>query len=220
MNMENEVRSIIEKVNSGEFDNLSNELERADFGLFYPAYVENGTVKMMKPGYIQTETDLKIAVTANGLRDPSAKTIAWMGSGRETSWSACKHPGTGPHTCEHQNRHGNCIHCRGHDNPHSFKKEKPAGLDYFEAIEQLNNKQDVLHSLAPYRLGLTLLHAHSDEHEFTKLPEDMVSVIADGETSFRKLQDVATDETFVPNAWRFIDGKLQIAGGFSFQSEL
>ncbi len=95
MNMENEVRSIIEKVSSGEFDNLSNELERADFGLFYPAYVENGTVKMMKPGHIQTETDLKIAVTANGLRDPSAKTIAWMGSGGETSWSACKHPAPG-----------------------------------------------------------------------------------------------------------------------------
>ncbi|CAG2266475.1 hypothetical protein [Burkholderia sola] len=218
MNLENDVSSIIEKVNSGEFDSLSDQLDSGDFGIFYPAYVEDGTVKMMKPGYSQTETNLKIAVTSTGLKDPDAKTIAWMGGGA-TSWSSCNHPGTGPHSCKHQNGHGDCIHCRGHASQKSLGDGSTEGLDYFNAVNKLDNKQDLLNSLAPHGLGLTLLHAHSDEYEFTKLPVNMVSVIANGVTSFRKIEDVAKDETFVPNAWRFISGKLEIAGGFSQQSE-
>lgn len=50
---------------------------------------------------------------------------------------------------------------------------------------------------------------------FTKLPEGYVSVIANGATTFRKESDVAKDKTFVPNMWRSINGKLQVAGGFS-----
>ncbi|MGT2509625.1 hypothetical protein [Cupriavidus basilensis] len=218
MDVEENVNSIIDKVNSGEFNGLSSQLDSGDFGIFYPAYVEDGIVKMMKPGYSQTETNLKIAVTSTALRDPNAKTIAWMGGGIN-AWSACNHPGTGPHDCSHQNGHGDCIHCKGHNNPHSFVGGMHEGLDYFTAVSQLNNKQDVLNSLAPHGLGLTLLHAHDNEHEFTKLPEGMVSVIADGVTSFRKIEVVAKDDTFVPNAWRFVDGKPEIAGGFSLQSE-
>ncbi|MGX1187444.1 hypothetical protein AB7M29_005123 [Pseudomonas sp. F-14 TE3623] len=217
MDVENGVSSIIEKVNSGEFDHLSSKLEGGDLGIFYPAYVENGTIKMMPPGYTQTETDLKVAVTSTGWRDPSAKTIAWMGGGIN-AWSACNHPGTGPRTCRHHNGHGDCIHCKGHA-AQGHVKWTPERLDYFTAINQLEDKHDVLNTLAPQNLGLTLLHAHSNEHEFTKLPMDVVSVIADGVTSFRKIQDVANDETFVPNAWRFTNGKPEIAGGFSLKSE-
>ncbi|HCF7788304.1 hypothetical protein [Klebsiella variicola] len=216
MEIEDDVRSIIEKVNAGDFDILSSQLEGGDLGIFYPAYVEDGTIKVMQPGYVQTETDLKIAVTSTGLRDPSAKTIAWIG-GDKNAWSSCTHPGTGPNTCKHKNGHGNCIHCKGHTkNSGSVPHE---GLDYFDAINQLQDKEEMLNSLAPQGLGLTLLHAHSDELEFTKLPKGIVSVIADGITSFRTTQDVDMDETFVPNAWRFVDGKLEIAGGFSLKTE-
>ncbi|WP_288392040.1 hypothetical protein [uncultured Herbaspirillum sp.] len=218
MNLENDVSSIIEMVNSGQFNNLASDLDSGNFGIFYPAYVENGTVKLMKPGYSQTETNLKISVTSTGFKDPSAKTIAWIGQGG-TSWSSCNHPGTGSHDCKHQNGHGDCIHCKGHNSSKSIGDWASDALDYFSAIRQLDTKQDVLNSLAPYGLGLTLLHAHSDEHEFTTLPEGTVSVIADGVTSFRNIQDVSNDRTFVPNAWRFVNGQLEIAGGFSLQSE-
>lgn len=216
MNIDKDVISIINKVNSGELDHLSSSLEGGDLGIFYPAYVENGTVKLMEPGYTQTETDLKIAIKPTGSRDPSAKTIAWMGGGIDT-WSACDHPGTGPRTCKHQNGHGDCIHCKGHPDARGVSTSE--GLDYYTAINQLDNKLDILNSLSPQNIGLTLLHAHSNEHEFTKLPKDMVSVISGGVTSFRKIEDVIKDKTFVPNAWQFINGKLEIAGGFSLESE-
>ena len=217
MDTENDVNSIIAKVNSGEFNELSEHLNSGVFGIFYPAYVENGMVKMMKPGYTQTETNLKISVTSPGLRDPNAKTIAWMGEGIN-AWSSCNHPGTGPHSCKHHNGHGDCIHYKGHNNPHSFVSD-PGALDYIDAVRQLDNKRGVLQTLAPHGMGLTLLHAHSDNDEFTKLPVGMVSVIANGTTSFRNLEDVKNDDTFVPNAWRFINGQPEIAGGFSLKPE-
>jgi hypothetical protein len=217
MDVENDVDSIIQKVNSGEFDHLSSKLDGEDFGIFYPAYVDNGTIKMMPSGYTQTETDLKIAISSTGWRDPSAKTIAWMG-GEGNAWSACKHPGSGPLTCKHHNGHGDCIHCKGHA-ALGHVQWTPERLDYVTAINQLQDKYEIINELAPQNLGLTLLHAHSNEHEFTKLPQDVISVVADGVTSFRKIQDVAKDETFVPNAWRFANGKLEIAGGFSQKSD-
>ncbi|WP_168399824.1 MULTISPECIES: hypothetical protein [Acinetobacter] len=219
MNIDDDVLSIINKINSGELDSIASALDGSDFGVFLPVYVnDDGTIKMMEPGYTQTETNLKITVQPTTLSDRNAKTIAWLDVGKVDQWSACEHPKTGTRDCSHQNGHGNCIHCSGH-NKAEMGLKTAEGLDYFEAIKQLDNKLDILKSLAPENIGLTLLHAHSDEHEFTKLPPDIVSVIYDGVTSFRKLTDVKNDQTFVPNAWRFIDGKLEISGGFSQKSE-
>lgn len=214
MNIDNDVNSIIEKINSGEFDHLSNSLDNGDFGIYFPAYVDNGTIKLMEPGFNQTETDLKITISPLGITDPNAKTIAWMGKG-VNSWSSCKHPGSGSQSCSHKNGHGDCMHCTGHNKSDGIQSAEE--LDYFNAIDHLKDKQQLLDSLSSQNIGLTLLHAHSNEYEFTKLPDNIVSVIYDGYTSFRSIDDVKNDSTFVPNAWRFINGKLEIAGGFSFQ---
>nr|WP_314367230.1 hypothetical protein [uncultured Acinetobacter sp.] len=214
MNIDNKVSEIIQEVNAGKFDHLANTLDNGDLGIYIPAYVDNGEVKLMKPGFSQSETDLKITINPQGIADPSAKTIAWMGKGLN-DYSYCKHPGTGSQTCKHKNGHGDCFHCTRHFMADGIKSAE--GLDYSNAISALNDKQQLLDSLSTQNIGLTLLHAHSAEHEFTKLPDNIVSVIYDGYTTFRNINDVKNDSTFVPNAWRFINGKLEIAGGFSFQ---
>lgn len=215
MKIDDNVASIIEMVKSGKFNELLAKLEGGDLGIFFPAYLDGDEVKPLPPGYMRSETNLKVEVRPIGPIDPKAKTIAWMGKG-ENAWSSCNHPGSGPYKCSHHDgRDENCIHCSGHDNPHSLGT--PEGLDYHKAISQLNDKGGILDALAPSGLGLTLLHAHNDQDEFTKLPDNMVSVISDGFTSFRNIDDVLTDPTFVPNAWRVANGKLQVAGGFSLQ---
>jgi len=88
-------------------------------------------------------------------------------------------------------------------------------LDYDDVAKGILTKQDLLNELAPHEIGIALLHGHNDIHEFTKLPEDYVSVIEGGVTSFRPLADVKVDHTFVPNTWRYINGRLEVAGGFS-----
>ena len=75
-------------------------------------------------------------------------------------------------------------------------------LDYPNAVQGIDDKQDLLDKLATEGLGLTLLHGHSNDHMFTKLPPEYISVIANGKkTEFRLESDVVNDATFVPSTW-------------------
>ncbi len=144
--------------------------------------------------------------------------VGWFGNLKAKN-SSCTHGSVDK--CKHCTGHTgacrHCTHCARHSD-HDISdllgvhmKE----LDYHKVVKEIDNKQELLNALAVHGVGLTLLHAHSDQFMFTELPEGYVSVIANGVTTFRKESDVAKDKTFVPNAWRSIDGKLQVAGGFS-----
>lgn len=216
MPVDKSVEKLIDKVNSGELKKYLNEIDGTDFGLFIRVYVHENTVKPMLNGYSQHENNLVISITDNKDDIPSdAKTVAWFG-GKDTKDQKCVHPKTGPNNCTHCTEHTNPGRkCTGHGktgNPlNDFKAPK---LDYDSVIKNLDNKNDLLKNLAKEDFGLTLLHGHSDEHMFTKLPEGYVSVISNNETSFRKEEEVINDEAFVPNMWRSIDGQIKVAGGY------
>ncbi len=140
--------------------------------------------------------------------------VAWLGdiAGKDSS---CSHGGT--RDCTHCTGHnGECRHCSSHSDSifpeHELKADE---LDYDRAMEELKGKKDILNDLAEHEFGLALLHGHNSEYKFTQLPENYVSVISDGATQFRTLGNVEQDETFVPNTWRYVNGKFQVAGGFS-----
>ncbi|MCD8529347.1 MAG: hypothetical protein LRY25_00525, partial [Flavobacterium sp.] len=88
-------------------------------------------------------------------------------------------------------------------------------LNYNSTVEQLINYRDMLRQLEGEGFGIALLHGHNETYMFTKLPEDYVSVISNGVSTFRKIEDVKNDTSFVPNMWRMVDGKIKVAGGYS-----
>ena len=101
MPVENKVQEIINKVNSGELNELISQLNGSDFGIQLPVYDDQGTIKMMLEGYSQVERDLVISVSSNGA-DEDALQIGWFGKidGKDSS---CRHGGT-----------NKCRHCTGH----------------------------------------------------------------------------------------------------------
>jgi len=214
---DDEVQALVDKITAGELDKYIVDLDGSDFGLYIPAYAEGNSIKMMMSGYSQTERNLKVSVSKK-LTDEllDAKQVAWVG-GQVDKDSKCRHGGTS--TCKHCTTHsGNCRHCTSHKDARSGDLIAPQ-LDYDGAIQELEFKKHLLEPLAADQFGLTLLHGHSKEFMFTKLPEGMISVISDGTTNFRKEEDVLSDPTFVPNVWRVIDGKLRVAGGYSDKSD-
>jgi hypothetical protein len=213
MEISDDLRALINKVNAGELNSYVASLEGTDFGIFIPAHASGGKVGLMLKGYSQTERNLVVSVTPNLGKVTEAKTIGWVGSNDKDS--VCHH-GT-YHSCRHCTNHGAaCRHCKKH-NGNKFGNDLWGApeLDYDSAVKGIEDKQLLLNSLATENFGLTLLHGHSDAFEFTKLPNDFVSVIANGVTSFRTEAEVLADPTFVPNIWRASDGKLKVAGGFS-----
>lgn len=151
--------------------------------------------------------------------------VGWFGRARtpddlaETTYCThCTHCSHTTKTCNHRYPDGPQVICLSHPVPDEFNPGSILGwpeLNYDKVVKEIDSKQELLNSLAAHGVGLTLLHGHSNEFMFTKLPEGYVSVITNGATTFRKESDVAKDKNFVPNMWRSINGKLQVAGGFS-----
>lgn len=223
MNVEEAVKTLIEKVGSGSLDKYAAELSGTDLGLYIPTYVDGDTVSIMPEGFSQLETDKKITITKgfSGAVPKDMKTVAWMGdiAGKDTK---CSHGGT--HACKHCTSHGNaCRHCSGHKG--NFGPDiglilpspgfDAPELDHDKATQTIESKQETLKSLATEGFGLALLHGHSDIHQFTQLPEGYLSVISNGQTHFRTVEEVAKDNSFVPNMWRSVGGVLKPAGGYS-----
>ncbi|MCZ4243815.1 hypothetical protein [Pedobacter punctiformis] len=212
MPLEKKVQELIEKINSGKLKEHLDSLNGSDYGLYIPVYVDGNTVKPMLEGYSQTEKDLVVSVGKKEddvLND--AKPVAWFGN-KNGKDSKCDHGKTA--TCRHCTGHeAKCRHCT-HQKGKIGEAFKAPKLDYDSVIKELDDKKDILNNLAKEDFGLTLLHGHSDEHMFTKLPEGYVSVITDGVTSFEKEDEIINNQSFVPNMWRSINGKLKIAGGY------
>jgi hypothetical protein len=211
MEVESDVLEVINKINSGELNELLNQINGTEFGVYLPVFEDHGTIRKMLDGYSQIERDLVISVSRDDA-DDDAFPIGWFGSidGKDSS---CRHGGTDK--CRHCTGHTDaCRHCTHSDSRLSNPFDAPE-LDYLNVVQDVEDKQVLLDKLAPEGLGLTLLHGHSNEYMFTKLPPEYVSVIANGKTEFRLESDVASDSTFVPSAWRVVNGQLKVAGGYS-----
>lgn len=217
MQIDDKIKSAIDSIQSGKLDKYLQHLDNSDFGVYIPVYEDQGVIKPMLEGYSQTERDLVISVSKNGEDDLEDEfptlPIGWLGQidGKDSS---CRHPGEDRcrHCTGHQDKCRHCTHPRGHS---INGIDDAPELDYYEVVKEIKDKQDLLSSLATEGMGLTLLHGHSDQFMFTKLPEGYVSVISKGKTSFRKESEVSQDPTFVPNVWRSINGQLRVAGGHS-----
>ncbi|TJZ77530.1 hypothetical protein [Chitiniphilus eburneus] len=212
MKVDDNLKSLLEKVGSGELDRYLTELEGSDLGFHIPTQISDGTLKLMDEGFSQNESNLKISVTrVADVKPEDSYIVGWMGD-KTNKPIQCR---GGHSSCTgHCDKHGgpikNCSACS------RIGSELIAPqLDYDSAVKQLENRRDLLNTLAKQGFGLALLHGHNSEFTFTKLPHDYVSVIANGETSFRKLSDVQMDASFVPTVWRNVNGKLQVAGGYS-----
>ncbi len=214
MILENNVRSLIDKAQTEKISSLWKELDGTDFGLYLPIYADGDTIKPLLNGMSQTERDLVITISKDS--DPlpeDTKPVAWFGNinGQDVS---CNHPG-GPRYCSHCNTHGGGVRNCTHPGREGWEDLDAPQLNYNSTIEQLINYRDLLRQLAAEGYGIALLHGHSEKHMFTKLPEDYVSVISNGVTTFRKIEDVKNDNSFVPNMWRMENGVIRVAGGYS-----
>lgn len=215
MEVESKVQEIINKVNSGDLNELFGQLDGSDFGIHIPVFEDQGTIKMMLEGYSQVERDLVISVGLDE-SDNDALPIGWFGriDGKDSS---CRHGSTDK--CRHCTSHtGACRHCTHTNNSFVNAFDAPE-LDYPEVVGDIDGKQDLLDALAPEGLGLTLIHGHSNQYMFTKLPHEYISVVANGKTEFRLESDVENDPTFIPSTWRVINGNLKVAGGHSQKLE-
>lgn len=220
MILENDVIAKLLKVESGELDEHLTALDCSPFGLFLPIYADGECVKSVPMGYSQVERNLEVTVQpAEDLQDENMEKVAWIYGQNKPDDSKCNHPGTGPFDCSHCTDHqGNCRHCTGHPQKTDSVKvgifDAPE-LDYGASVEGLSEKHFLLRSLSKDGFGLTLLHGHSDRFKFTQLPRGYVSVVSNGRTDFRLSEEVAEDKTFVPNMWRSVDGRFEVAGGLS-----
>lgn len=216
MKVSQDTRKLIEKIKQGKLDYLARELNNSDFGVFIPATVKDGKVTTLERGQSQSENDLVVTITTDQNNLPEdAQQVGWVGR-RDGKDKVCDHPKG--FSCTHCTKHGgSTITCTKHNkmNLEFDLTESFPVLDYEEALKDFKEKEHLLDRLAKEGFGLSLLHGHSDEHRFTKLPPGNVSVISSSKTTFRTEDDVEADETFVPNIWRFIDGKVRVTGGFS-----
>jgi len=212
------VKRAIDAINAGMFNKYLEFLSGTDLGLYIPAYVDAGTVKLLEDEYSQCETNLSISLVKNSTVPEGTKTVAWIG-GTPHRDRFCRHGDT--KSCRHctVGHDRGTVRCTRHPRYQGLLPSQELGnapqLDYASAVEALKNKEDILDSLALENVGLALIHGHSDRYEFTKLPVGCVSVISNGVTSFRTLEVVGRDSTFVPNMWRVVNGEFQVAGGYS-----
>lgn len=218
MQVDAKIKDAIASVQSGKLSELLQKVDNSDFGLYVPVYEDQGVIKPMLDGYSQTERNLVISVGKKDVDDSDgALPVGWLGR-IDAKDSSCRH---GDHDkCRHCTSHQDkCRHCTHPKGKSVAGIDGAPELDYHEVVKQIDDKRDLLDELAAHGMGLTLLHGHSDQFMFTKLPEDYVAVIANGLTTFRKATDVAKDPTFVPNVWRSVNGQLRVAGGHSQQAQ-
>lgn len=218
MQVDAKIKDAIASVESGKLSELLQKVDNSDFGLYVPVYEDQGVIKPMLEGYSQTERNLVISVGKKDVDDPEgALPVGWLGR-IDAKDSSCRH---GDHDkCRHCTSHQDkCRHCTHPKGKSVAGIDGAPELDYHKVVKQIDDKRELLDELAAHGMGLTLLHGHSDQFMFTKLPEDYVAVIANGLTTFRKSTDVAKDPTFVPNVWRSVNGQLRVAGGHSQQAE-
>ena len=215
MKVTSDLKKLIEKVESGDLDVVKERLNNSDFGIFIPAICKKSVVTMMRDGQSQSESDLKITISSNpGDVPKGVQVVGWFGN-RVGKDSTCAHPG-GPRYCSHCGSHdGPTVNCTHPGRSSVHERVSFPVLDYDSAMQEFQTKRDMLDILARQGFGLSLLHGHSAEHKFTKLPTGYVAVISNNKTHFRTDDEVKSDESFVPNTWRFVDGELRIAGGFS-----
>ena len=214
MILNNNEKSLLDKVQTEKISSLLKELEGTDFGLYLPIYADGDVIKPLLKGMSETERNLVVSISNDN--DPlpeDTKPVAWVGSvyGQDRS---CVHPG-GPRECKHCESHGGGVRGCTHPGRGVWDDLDAPELDYNSTIEQLINYRDLLRKLEGESFGIALLHGHNEEHMFTKLPENYVSVISNGVSTFRKIEDVRNDNSFVPNVWRMIDGEIKVAGGYS-----
>lgn len=218
MQLSNEALELIKKIEQGEIDFSKDRLNNTKFGVFIPTKVVENTVVKMQPNENQTESDLKISITKDmGAMPHNSKQVGWFGNviGKD---SICEHPGG--RNCRHcTDDHGAPTrNCNAHyqvNNGVDVTTIFPE-LDYDRALEEFKNeREELLNKLAEEGFGVSLLHAHSPNYQFTELPSGYVAVVSDAKTFFRSESEVEEDETFVPNTWRFVNGELKVAGGFS-----
>jgi hypothetical protein len=208
LRLSKEIEEIIQKVENGLLNNILHELKDSYLGIYYPTMInEEGIVIPIPKGFTQLENDLEVTVSeqlsSNAVR---------------VGWNIKQEGGLG---CNHCSRHGgpvDCRHCENHG-PGTKRMGNELLLDAeeldpstFEA--EADKYQTVLKSVGAYGFGLYVLHGHTDEKPFTKLPLNTISVIIDGKTEFLSRSEVLNSESFVPNMWRYVDGKCQVAGGF------
>lgn len=220
--IDDDVTHAVSKVHSGALDAHLPALDASSFGIYLPIYLDGGRIKRLPNGYSQIETDLEVKVLPSSEIEPDEEmqTVAWFGGPAKPNDSKCRHPGTGPFTCKHCTKHGACRHCTKHPQKQKNDARSASGfdapeLDYEAVIATLDEKRPLLTSLEAEGFGLALLHGHSDRYKFTQLPAGYVSVVTNGRTEFRACEDVAGDETFVPNMWRSAGGRYEVAGGLS-----
>ena len=216
MEIDEEVIELIAKLEAGQINTHQTALNNQEFGIYLPIYVEDGNVKLMQDGYSQSETNLKVTTSKTPLTiSDDAQTVAWLGNtaGKDSS---CSHSGT--RSCTHCTGHtSDCRHCSGHSSSMGLGDDDLDAdeLDYESILGGFPAKDEIITPLAEDGFGLALLHGHNSQFKFTKLPAGFVSVISDGVTTFRPADEVSNDASFVPNIWRYLDGHLQVAGGFS-----
>lgn len=215
MKIDDKVKAAIECIESGKLNDYLRQVDNLDFGFYIPVYDDNGIIKPMLEGYSQTERNLVVSVGKKNEDDQKdALPVGWLGQLGVKKDSSCRHGGGD--VCRHCTRHNDhCRHCSHPKNNFVMGIENAPELDYHEVVKSISSKQELLNSLALEGMGITLLHGHSNQFMFTKLPEGYVAVIVNGITVFRKESDVLKDSTFVPNAWRSINGVLRVAGGHS-----
>lgn len=228
MKIDSKIQSIIVDIQSGKLNEYLKQIDNSDFGLYIPAFEDQGTIKSMMEGYSQKEQNLAISIEKNdGSSLESGFTVGWIGKPKSEEL-VCDHVHDPDDPRPHRPNRDFCDHAHDPDNTRprygnrnqnisqtNSDIDSAPELDYHAVVKQIDDKQEFLDALAAYGMGLTLLHGHSDQFMFTKLPEGYVSVIASGVTTFRKESDVAQDKTFVPNSWRSINAEIRVAGGHS-----
>ena len=58
MEVENDVQEVINKINSGELNELISQVDGTEFGVYLPVFEDQGAIKKMLNGYSQVERDL------------------------------------------------------------------------------------------------------------------------------------------------------------------
>ena len=211
MIVDEKLQALLDKVNAGELDQYLAELDGSDLGFHIPTQMLDGKLTLLGKGFSQSESNLKITVAPVAALKPDSYVVGWMGDAADKPIQ-CRggHSSCSGHCDSHGGPIRNCSKCTS-----TYTELIAPKLDYESAVTQLENRRNLLNTLAKDGFGLALLHGHNSEFTFTQLPHDYVSVIANGETSFRKLSDVEVDSNFVPTVWRSVNGRIQVAGGHS-----
>ena len=209
------ILSVIEKVDSGQFDRVLSVLEDDPaLGIFVPAYARpDGEVVPLPRGHYQEEIGQKVTITDQ--RESESIAVGWT-SDEDTGNLVCRKCCM-PHRTIVLTSTGVLL-CRRSSECDCIVADQLAAAPELtpEAVQPRVSEflqSGLMRQCATHGLGILLVHGHSRNSEFTYLPKGVVSVVEDGMTHFRPREDL--DASFVPNAWRFENGSREPVGGFS-----